>query len=234
MNAQVQPHESAGVTLLDALINEIRQLPKPWQQTSEAEQQVVIDRLRRSVENAVRSLVGTIAAARFARIPATIDSVTFKDGVKAVLKLSKGYSGTYELAENTGGQALVVLASHQQFVDGIERIKADADQPDMFQAPDGIDDEVTSEIEEQSADSLVEHLAAVNVHVDADTAGAWTEQQRAVAWEWALDYADKGDESPLARPHWLPMPEKTSEAPTDEAKPRRGRPRKQDSATPAH
>lgn len=219
MNAQVQPHESAGAALLDALINEIRQLPKPWQQTSEAEQQVVIDRLRRSVENAVRSLVGTIAAARFARIPATIDSVTFKDGVKAVLKLSKGYSGTYELAENTGGPALVVLASHQQFVDGIERIKADADQPDMFQAPEGIDDEGTSEIEEQSADSLVEHLAAVNVHVDADTAGAWTERQRAVAWEWVLAYKELGEACTIARPHWLPVPQKPEQQP----KPKRRR-----------
>src|SRR5690606_12778346 len=102
---------------------------------------------------------------------------------------------------------------NQQFFEGIERRKADADQPDMFRAPAWIDDDGTSEVEERSADSLVEHRAAGNGHGDADTAGAWPEQQRAAAWEGALASVELGGAGTIARPHWLPLPQKHEQQP---------------------
>lgn len=200
--------QSAGSMLLSALMNEVRQLGKPWEQTPEREQEVVIDRLRRAVEVSVRNVVQTIAASSFPRIPATVESVTFKDGVKAVLTLSKGEDGTHALADATGGQAMVVLATHSQFLEGLESVKADADQSDMFGA-DSCNSTAASGNEEavRDADSLLVKLRSLAVFPVESAVALWTEQERTVAWEWALAYEQDADRCTIARPHWLPIPD---------------------------
>lgn len=213
--------ESAGTTLLKALLNEIRQLPKPWEETPEREQEVVIDRLRRAIDSSVRSLVRVIAGGSFPHIPATVESVAFKDGVKAVLTLSKGHDGTHALADATGGQAMVVLANAQEFLEGMERIQAENDQRDMFEQEYAA---VSSEGWQKLIDSLEkgpaedqpelrsigeqcqEILARVHVYVELEVCEQWTEQECTVAAYWALQFAKDPDTAP-ARPHWLPLPD---------------------------
>lgn len=220
---------SAGETLLQALVNEIRQLPKPWEQTPEREQEVVIDRLRRAVESQVRALVGAIAGGNYPRIAATLESVTIKGDVKAVLKVGKGQSETLALADATGTQAMIVLASPQAYLDGIERVKADADQVDMFaqeqESPpvpeewqalmDSIEQgppEETSEGAEPAPPKSIgqqcqEMLAKVHVYVELEVCESWTEQQCTVAAYWAMEYAKDPEHCKVARPHWLPLPQ---------------------------
>lgn len=217
--------ESAGTALLKALLNEIRQLPKPWEQTPEREQEVVIDRLRKAVETVVRNTVLTIAAGSYPRIPAEVDSVTFKDGVKAVLKLPKGHDGTHALADSQGGQAIVVLASHAEFVDGMHKVRGDADQPDMFEAEHSDDPPAVPEAWQALLDSLEqgppdetsppksiglqcqERLAKVFVYVELEVCEAWSEQECTVAAFWAIEYAKDPENCKVARPHWLPLPQ---------------------------
>lgn len=202
MNAVSIAIESAGTTLLKALLNEIAQLPKPWQQTPAREQEVIIDRLRNGVEVCVRAAVTRIAAGSFQRITAEVESVTFKDGVKAVVQLPKGDAGTHTLADKTGGQVLIVIANEAEYVEGMQDIEADEDQPDMFA------EESAAPSSEALADTdrLLAKLAELGVRPGIEAA-AWTERERAVAWEWALAYEADGEECKIARPHWLPIPE---------------------------
>lgn len=199
--------ESAGAVLLRALLNEVKQLPKPWQQVPEREQEVVIDRLRRATESAMRQAVLAIATGRFPTVPATVESVLFKDGVKAVLTLSKGAAGTHELADATGHDALVVIASVSEFLEGLDRVKADADQGDMFSGTG----EFESVVEGGDEVSVQELLARVHVSVDEETCDAWTDQEVSVAAAWAIAYANDPEKAP-ARPHWLPVPQPPSDA----------------------
>lgn len=205
MNTVSIATESAGTTLLKALLNEIAQLPKPWQQTSAKEQEVVIDRLRNAVAVSVRAAVSRIAAGSFQRIAAEVESVTFKDGVKAVVQLPKGDAGTHTLADKTGGQVMIVIANEAEFVDGMQDVEADEDQPDMFGEEPA---EPTSDALADT-DRLLTKLAELGVRPGIEAA-AWTERERAVAWEWALAYEADGDECKIARPHWLPIPEQQS------------------------
>lgn len=197
--------ESAGSTLLKALINEVEQLPKPWQQTPEREQQVVIDRLRTATENAVRKLVIAITASDYPHITAMVESVAFKDGVKAALKLTKD-AGAFELANRTGSQVVVTMVDPARYLEGIEQIRGTADQGDMFheeQQQTASDDPRA----QMSVDSLVAQLAKLGVRVDVAAAAEWSEQKRVAAWNWALEYEDHGEDCTIARPHWLPIPE---------------------------
>lgn len=229
--AQSLAVESAGATLLKALLGEIRQLPKPWEQTPEREQEVVIDRLRRGVESAVRSLVSTMAACEFQRVPATIESVTFKDGVKAALLLSREQEGTHQLARATGGQVMVVLASPAEFLEGLERVRAEADQRELFeQEYAAVSDEgwqaLVDSLEEGAPEDqpeirsmgaqCQEILARVHVHVAIEVCEAWSEQECTVAAYWALQYAKDPATAP-ARPHWLPLPQPPAEQASSES-----------------
>jgi hypothetical protein len=211
---------SAGAAILKSLINEIGQLQKPWHQMAEREQEVAIFRLRNTVEVSVRKLVESIACANFQRIAATVEQVTFKDGIKATLTLAKGADGAHELADSTGSFVTVVLANAQQFVDGIERVKAEADQADMFTDDDGKDlsvetnswDEMISSLltleEGEQFPEMHAHcralLAEVHVYPEDLVVESWVEKVCVAAAYWAIQYARNPDTAP-ARPHWLPL-----------------------------
>lgn len=204
--ASTNPVKSAGALLLESLLREVAQLPKPWLQTPEREQQVVIDRLRASTEKAVRNLVQSVAASDYPHIAAMVESVTFKDGVKATLKLTKE-NGTHELADRTGSQVIVTMIDPMRYLEGIERIRGAADQPDMFhEEPENPINEIAEHVAAAQPDTLHDLLTQLRVNVDREVAHAWTEQERVVVWEWANAYAENADTAP-ARPHWLPMPD---------------------------
>jgi hypothetical protein len=219
---------SAGANLLKTLITQIEKLPKPWLQLSQSEQERVIFHLREGVESSVRTVVKTIASGNFMNIPASVDSVTFKDGVKAVLKLAKGSDSTHMLADAQGGQVLIVIASPGEYIEGIENVKAKADQSELFEQHD-IDVNTPQTIvtinpapEMPAPDSGVPQtvfglLRAIGVPVQFETVQGWTKEQLIVAAEWIGAYTDTppGEMCAIARPHWIPIPELTA-APSDE------------------
>lgn len=214
--------ESIGTKLLNALLNEIRQIPKPWEQIAEREQEVVIFRLREAVEKNVRHAVTSIQCAAFPRLAASVEQVTFKDGVKAVLTLMKGQDGCHQLADAAGGQVMIVLANPAQFTEGMELVKADADQADMFEREQAATeaskkswDELLESLEQPPPDESAppksmgqqcqELLAKVNVVLPVEVCESWTEQECTVAAYWAITFARDPNTAP-ARPHWLPLP----------------------------
>ena len=66
--------------LMKCVIEQIKVLPKPWDALSEAEQQDYLDRVELQVSEAVRKTVAIVTSKEMINVPATIDSVTFKDG----------------------------------------------------------------------------------------------------------------------------------------------------------
>lgn len=223
MNAIV---ESSGAMMLKVLLQQIRQLAKPWEQTPAREQEQVIFHLRNAVEVAMKHAVARISSADIKAIAANVDQVVFKDGIKAVLTLAADQEGRHQLADSHGKAVMIVMASAEEHLEGMERIAADPDQRDMI-------DEAISEEQRasrmESWEKLIasldeplapagedappksmgqqcqELLAAVYVVLPVEVCEGWTEQECCVAAFWAIEYA-KGKDTP-ARPHWLPVPQ---------------------------
>jgi len=69
-------------------------------------------------------------------------------------------------------------------------------------------------------DLLLAKLVELSVPILPQAVSAWSERERVVAWDWAVAYEKAraaGADCPIARPHWIPIPEPTNrqEQPTD-------------------
>ena len=89
-DAREMTAETVGKDLLQALLAELRLLPKPWEQLPQGRQDDVIDRLRRRVETNVKMAVHLLAAQGRIVVAGAMDQITIKDGVKAVVKFAAG------------------------------------------------------------------------------------------------------------------------------------------------
>ena len=85
--------ETVGADLLRALLDELRLLPKPWDQLPQGRQDDVIDRLRLRVETNVKMAVRLLSAQGRIVVAGSMDQITIKDGVKAVVKFAAGAPG---------------------------------------------------------------------------------------------------------------------------------------------
>lgn len=117
--------------MLQLIIDEIKAAPDVWQKMSQDQQDDMIDRCKRRLTTAVEQAVTHIVAAGRPVITADVESVTFKDGIKAVLKVSQSNPLRHELADATGLQVLVVVTDIKQFSGGTDGVQSDADQPEL-------------------------------------------------------------------------------------------------------
>ena len=130
-NPLPEVEETVGQYLMRALFDEITNIRIPWAVTPQQQQQDLLDRLRRQVDEAVRVAVSRIAMQGFSHISASIESLTIKDEAKAALLLSRGSEELHTLADRVGSRAIIVFADHAEYTDGMDAIKAQADQPSL-------------------------------------------------------------------------------------------------------
>lgn len=118
--------------ITETLIDEIRALDKPWHQTPEAEQAVVIARLSDRVYNAMQNAVQVMSAVGHKAVICNLFSVTFKDGVRAVVTVAPGSHLRHDLADYATKDVVLVLSDPGVFMQGLQDIKPDADQPKLI------------------------------------------------------------------------------------------------------
>jgi len=117
-----------------AAMKQLRALDKPWLRLPEAKQREVIDEVRDQVAYAIRNAVEIIATDDRTRFVAAVESVTFKDGVKAVLTMSNS-DASHELANTAGGRVYVVIEDPNRYTFGGANVpKAEPDQPALGEA----------------------------------------------------------------------------------------------------
>ena len=122
--------ELAG-KLLRIIVAQLEGQREPWSKVSEEKQQIALNAMGIAVEGAVREAVFIIASDRRTSLRAVVESVTFKDGIKAVLSLSKGDGGRHELADAEGGTALVIVGEFDKYSGGAEKVEAAPAQPSL-------------------------------------------------------------------------------------------------------
>jgi hypothetical protein len=117
--------------VMAAAMRQLRSLDKPWLRLPEDKQKEVIDEVRDSVSVAIRQAVEIIATDDRTRFVAAVESVTFKDGVKAVLTMPNTQA-SHELADTQGGRVYVVIEDPNRYTQSSPTVpKAEPDQPQL-------------------------------------------------------------------------------------------------------
>jgi hypothetical protein len=118
--------------LMRALLKQWKSLDKPWSWLTEKEQGVALREIRDDVMATVRTATRLIVSDAQTNFKAEVDSVTFKDGVKVVLKMGRS-DLSHLIADYTGTSILIVLDNGEQYL-GLED-KIMETQPDQLGLP---------------------------------------------------------------------------------------------------
>jgi len=135
MNAPIDRHttlefarsELAG-KLLKACIGHLESLQTPWNMTSADTQEIVINAMSQGIKQAVHEAVNVIISDSKPYIKAKLESVTFKDGIKATLAIGGGTAGRHDLADAAGNSVLIVISPAEDYTTGTQKVKAQDDQ----------------------------------------------------------------------------------------------------------
>ena len=120
--------EDMAKSLLESLILLIRTQKKPWEKLTKAEQDEVIDALRKSVRLATDSAVRLIASNSSTTVVGDLEQVTIKDGVKAQVVVAKNAENLAELFDAVGKEVLIVCASNAVYDKDLDKVEGEADQ----------------------------------------------------------------------------------------------------------
>ncbi|MCR9090866.1 hypothetical protein [Algiphilus sp.] len=118
--------------LMKLVIDEMKAMPDIWRRLGEDAQTDVIDRVGARVQDAVSQCVKLMAARGNKAFKAHVESVTFKDGIKATLSGSAFDEQRHLLADAAGSPVVVVIADPSEFLDGGAHVQPDPQQPSMF------------------------------------------------------------------------------------------------------
>lgn len=114
--------------IIAAATKQLRALDKPWLRLPENQQRNVLREVQDDVEHAIAQAVEIIATDDRTRFVAQVESVTFKDGVKAVLTMPNTQA-SHELADTAGGRVYVVIEDPTRYLmPGENMPKAQPDQ----------------------------------------------------------------------------------------------------------
>lgn len=101
--------------IIAAATKQLRALEKPWLRLPEAQQRNVLHDVQADCETAIQRAVEIIATDDRTRFVAQVESVTFKDGVKAVLTMPNTQA-SHELADVQGGRVFVVIEDPTRYL----------------------------------------------------------------------------------------------------------------------
>lgn len=99
--------------ILDRLRHE--QSKQPWHQRSETDQRETVHQVEAQCRDLVSKAVDIMAAHGRRTVKATLEQITVKDGIKAVLTLSKFDPNRHNLIDAQGTTVLIVVADPETF-----------------------------------------------------------------------------------------------------------------------
>lgn len=128
--------EYLGQDILAFIIQELKAMPKVWQQLSEHEQQSIIDRATEHTESAVRAATGIIFSEGCISVIGDIEGVAIKDEIKATIRIMRNneQESLTALFTHHNQPCRVLLTGANVFTGGIEgSLKPDPDQADLLE-----------------------------------------------------------------------------------------------------
>ena len=130
-NTLAMTANTIGVDLLQALVQEIKLLPDVWPKLAKHKQDDVIERLRKRVTTSVQMATHLIASDGRVTVVAELEQITVKDGIKAVLSMSKNDPNRHGLIDCQGKTVLIALADAEAHMGEIAAVRGEEDQRAM-------------------------------------------------------------------------------------------------------
>lgn len=134
--ATSEPPEELGrasmlADLMSTAINLAKALPAPWQQLSEEKQSEWLEAVEKQCASTIDRAVPQILSGSIETVRATVDSVTFKKGIKAALKMPRSGKGAHALADAEGTDVFILIADTAHLVAPDGKPEPDPDQPEI-------------------------------------------------------------------------------------------------------
>lgn len=121
-----------GHDLVAALLSELRGMPDHWSKLNSDLQQKIIERLKDKTREAIDKAVVLLMRADFQAVPAKLEFVSRKDGIKAGLTVNADAVCRHALFDAAGAQVLIVIADPKRWTERMDEIKAKDDQLELF------------------------------------------------------------------------------------------------------
>lgn len=119
--------ESLLGDLMHSMLDEVKAIPDVWQKLPQYKQDQVLARLEGRARTILGRVVEIIAADARPSIPANVESVTVKDGIKAVLAVSRSSPQRHDLVDAQGSAVMIVIADAEPYTGG-DKPKSQKDQ----------------------------------------------------------------------------------------------------------
>lgn len=113
--------------LMHSMLDEVKALPDVWQKLPQYRQDQVLARIEGRSRTILGRVVEIIAADARPSIPANVESVTVKDGIKAVLAVSRSSPQRHDLVDAQGSAVMIVIADAEPYTGG-DKPKSQKDQ----------------------------------------------------------------------------------------------------------
>jgi hypothetical protein len=139
--------DTIGGDLLNALMQEVRLMPDIWPKLPQAEQEEIIDRLRKRVADNIREATRLIASAGRLTVVGELKKITFGDKVVATLEFGKQDPTAMDLCHVQGMAVLLVVSAASAHIGGLDGVHGDPNQPDL----PGVDGGGAAQIIEQAS-----------------------------------------------------------------------------------
>jgi len=118
--------------LVAAMLAELRGMPDHWSRLNNDLQQKIIERLKEKTRDAVNSAVTILMRSEFQAVPAKLDSIHRKDGIRANITVNGDAVCRHALFDAAGAQVLVVIADPKRWTERMDEIRAKDDQLELF------------------------------------------------------------------------------------------------------
>ena len=119
--------------LIKSVTRRFKTLAVPFGSLAEREQQVLLSSVADDARTAIKEAIRIINSDNRTHFMAEVEQVTFKDGVKAVLKMMNTPE-SHELADKAGGIVMVVIADSDAYMELGDACQGEADQRPLFDA----------------------------------------------------------------------------------------------------
>lgn len=123
--------EAMHASIRDVVIGEIKAAGTPWQIMPQQTQDELIERVDKQVSWIIGRAVNTLVSHQFPIISGTLESVTVKDEIKAILKFQRFDSGAHDIMDSVGSKVRLVVVDLDQFEQEQGSESSDLDQPDL-------------------------------------------------------------------------------------------------------
>lgn len=115
----------------DAILEEIMAAPDVWQKLPQAGQEQVIERVDRRVLGMLSMALDVLIGHEVPVARGHLEQVTVKDGIKAVVTLSRTSPDRYAIIDAVGAEVRVAVADSRVFAGEPGKVTSDPDQQEI-------------------------------------------------------------------------------------------------------